>query len=218
MTTSGTTLFELELDDLIEEAASRAGFELRSGYDMQSAVRSMNLLLTDMSNRGLNLFTIDSGTVSVVAGDAEYTLPADTVDVIHHTIKLGQTEYGLERIGVGTYANISNKAQTGRPIQAWIERLRDAPILHLWPVPDQAYTYTYWRMRHLQDAGLPHNTLDAPKRFWPALTSGLAYYLSMKAPDLTRTTFLEKAFETDLYRAQTEDRGRESFFVGVGKR
>lgn len=218
MATSGTTLFEPELDDLIEEAASRAGFELRSGYDMQSAVRSMNLLLTDMANRGLNLFTITEGTVSLIAGTGQYNLPADTVDVVHHMVAQGSTDYHVERIGVGTWGNISNKTQTGRPFQAWIDRRRDSPVVNFWPVPDQAYTYKYWRMRRLQDAGLPHNTIDAPFRFWPALTSGLAYYLSMKGSDQNRTQFLQGVFEQDLMRAQNEDRGRESFYVGVSYR
>lgn len=216
MTTSGTTSFAPEIGDLLEEAASRAGIELRSGYDYQSAARSLNLLLTDMANRGLNLFSVDNSTLSITAGNGQYNLPADTVDVIAMMIRDGNNiDYNIERIGVGTWANIANKTIQARPVQAWVERLRDQPRINLWPVPNANFTLAYWRMRRLQDAGSPHNTPDVPFRFWPALTSGLAYYLAMKGADLQRISFLKAAFEEDLTRATLEDRGRESFFIGI---
>ena len=217
MSTSGSTSFAPEIGDLIDEAASRAGVSMRSGYDYQSAARSLNLLLTDMANRGLNLISIDQGTVSLSVGVAQYDLPSDTVDVIALVIRSAQgQDFTVERVGVGTWANIPQKAQRGRPQQCWIERLRDAPRVNLWPAPDRAETLVYWRMRRLQDAGAPHNTPDLPFRFWPALTAGLAYYLALKAPggSLDRIAFLRGEFESALSLAHLEDRGRESFFIG----
>lgn len=218
MTTSGAVTFAPEVSDLIDEAASRAGVSMRSGYDYQSAARSLNLLLTDMANRGLNLFSIDEGEVALSVGVSEYDLPADTVDVIALAVRSAQgQDFTVERVGVGTWANIPHKSQPGRPRQCWVERLRENPKLNLWPAPAEAETLRYWRMRRLQDAGAPHNTVDLPFRFWPALTAGLAYYLALKAPnaDLNRVSFLRGEFNESLALAHREDRGRESFFIGI---
>jgi hypothetical protein len=221
MTTSGTTAFSPNVLEIMEEAASRAGFELRSGYQWDSASRSMNFLTSEWANRGINLWMIDSGTISLVANDAQYDFPADTVDVIRFVVRDdSSTDYYLERIGVGTYAQIHNKTQTGRPLQGWVERLVDFPRINLWPVPDRAYTLVYWRLRRIQDAGTPLNTMDLPFRFLHAFTAGLAYQLALKNPELPmdRLTALKLMYEEELQRAQSEDRGRESFFIGLWNR
>ena len=218
MTTSGSVLFEIEVSDLIEESAARAGVEVRSGFQWQSAIRTLNLLLSSWASKGLNLFCIDEGTLAISANDAVYDLPDDTVDLLDMAIRDGSTDYRLERVGVGTWAQIANKSQTSsRPVQAWVERLTDGVRINLWPVPNQALTLVYWRLRRIEDAGSAANTPDVPFRFVPALVSGLAYYLAMKSPgaNLDRIAMLKAVYDEELESAQSEDRGRESFFIGV---
>jgi hypothetical protein len=154
MATSGTAVFNLDLVELVEESFERVGAELRTGYDLKTARRSLNLLFADWANRGVNMWTFEQGTVSLVPGTATYTLPADTVDLLEHVIRTGagnsatQADLTITRISVSTYATIPNKLTQARPIQVWIQRLQPAPTITLWPVPDasQTYTFVYWRM------------------------------------------------------------------------
>ena len=214
MTTSGTTAFNLEFPELVEEAFERAGSELRSGYDLKTARRSMNLLFADWANRGINLWTIDSGTINLVAGTATYLLPADTVDLIDHVVRTGagnvstQADLTCTRISSSTYATIPNKLSQARPLQIWIQRL-EAPQITVWPVPDTAQTYqiVYWRLRRLQDAGNGSNTPDVPFRFLPALVAGLAYYLALKLPNgMERLGMLKQQYDEAFQLAADEDR------------
>ena len=214
MTTSGTTAFNLDFPEIVEEAFERAGSESRTGYDLKTARRSMNLLLADWSNRGINLWTIDSGTIPLVPGTATYILPADTVDLIDHVIRTGagnvstQADLTCTRISSSTYATLPNKLTQARPLQIWIQRL-EAPQITLWPVPDSAQTYSlvYWRLRRLQDAGNGANTPDVPFRFLPALVAGLAYYLAMKLPTgMERLPMLQQQYTEALDLAMAEDR------------
>jgi hypothetical protein len=216
MTTSGVTTFNLDFPEIVEEAFERAGSELRSGYDLKTARRSMNLLLADWSNRGINLWTIDSGTIPLVAGTATYVLPTDTVDLIDHVIRTGagnvstQADLTCTRISSSTYATIPNKLSQARPLQIWIQRL-EAPQITLWPVPDNAQTYSlvYWRLRRLQDAGNGANTPDVPFRFLPALVAGLAYYLALKLPNgMERLGMLKQQYDEAWELASSEDRER----------
>jgi hypothetical protein len=212
MATSETTAFDLDLAELIDEAAERCGYEIRSGYDFKTARRSLSLLLVDWANRGLNLWTLDQGTIPLVAGTATYELPADTVDLLETVLRTGtgssQSDVGISRISVSTYATIPNKTSSGRPLQMWVERLA-TPRVTLWPVPDAAtpYTLVYWRMRRLQDAGTGVNTQDVPFRFLPALVAGLAYHLSMKLPGaLERMPALKMQYDEIMMMAEFEDR------------
>lgn len=218
MSTSGTTTFSMDLSELIEEAFERAGAELRSGYDMRTARRSLNLLLGDWSNRGLNLWTIDSGTIAMVAGTATYTLPADTVDLLDHVLRTGagvastQADITMSRISVSTYAAIPNKLTQARPLQLWVQRLT-TPQITVWPVPDNAQTYTlvYWRLRRIQDAGNGSDTQDVPFRFAPCLVAGLAYYLALKVPGgLERIQLLKAQYDEAWQAAADEDREKAS--------
>lgn len=214
MTTSGTTDFTLDLTEIIEEAGERCGYEIRTGYDFRTARRSLNLLFADWSNRGLNLWTFEEGTIPLVAGTATYNLPADTVDLIEHFIRTGsgatQTDIALTRISVSVYATIPNKNVTGRPVQLFIERLA-TPRLTVWPVPDAStpYTLRYWRLRRIQDAGTGVNTPDTPYRFLPCLIAGLAYYLALKLPNaLDRLPILKQQYDEAWATAAEEDRDR----------
>lgn len=220
--TTDTTAFNLDLNSLIEEAFERCGAELRSGYDMRTARRSLNLLLLDWANRGINMWTIEQGSQVLTAGTATYDLPVDTVDLLDHVIRTGtgqnQIDINISRISVSTYAQIPNKTATGRPIQVWIERNTGAtsstgvvqyPTYTVWPVPDSSTTYTfvYWRLRRMQDAGNGINGQDIPFRFLPCMVAGLAYYLAMKLPNaLDRVPLLKSQYDEAWELAATEDR------------
>ena len=222
--TTGTTSFLPDVNEIIEEAFERCGAELRSGYDFRTAVRSLNLLLMEWANRGINLWTLDSsGLITLTPGTATYNLPLDTVDLLDHVIRTGsgttQQDINITRISSSTYWMIPNKNATGRPIQVWINRLSGQtnsqtgnvayPTITVWPTPDSltTYTFAYTRLRRMQDAGTGINAEDVPFRMWPALISGLAYYLSMKIPKAAeRTAVLKSMYEEDWMRASEEDR------------
>lgn len=214
MTTSGVAAFNLDLSDIVEEAFERAGAELRSGYDMRTARRSLNLMFADWANRGINMWTFEQGTINLVAGTATYALPDDTVDLIEHVIRTGagnastQADLTITRISVSTYATLPNKLTQARPIQIWIQRL-EAPQVTLWPVPDnsQPYQLVYWRLRRLQDAGTGINTQDVPFRFLPCMVAGLAYYLALKIPNaIQRLDVLKAQYDEAWQLASDEDR------------
>jgi len=214
MTTSGTTAFNMDLTEIVEEAFERAGGELRTGYDLRTASRSMNLMFAQWANRGLNMFTYEQGSINLVPGQATYNLPADTVDLLEHVIRTGagsqstQADLTITRISVSTYATIPNKLQQARPIQVWIERL-DTPRVTVWPVPDnsQPYVFVYWRLRRMQDAGTGVNTMDMPFRFYEAMTAGLAYHLALKIPGaMDRLPILKEQYDSAWELASTEDR------------
>ena len=218
MTTSGTTTFAPDFLELAEEAFERCGKELRSGYDLRTARRSLNFLTIEFVNRGVNFWTLEQGTVPLVAGTATYTLPADTVDIVEHVLRTNsgstslQSDLVMSRISMVTYATIPNKLTTGRPIQLMVDRLRDAPTVTVWPVPDDAQTYTlvYWRMRRLQDAGSGVQTQDVPFRFYPVIVAGLAHYLAMKMPDVPpdKRAELKMDYEAQFSLAEGQDRER----------
>jgi hypothetical protein len=214
MATSGTSSFNLDLTEIVEEAFERAGSELRSGYDLRTARRSLNLMFADWANRGINMWTFEQGSIPLVAGTATYDLPADTVDLLEHVIRTGagsastQADLTITRISVSTYATIPNKLQQARPIQVWIERL-NTPRITVWPVPDntQPYTFVYWRLKRIQDAGGGVNTMDMPFRFLPCMVAGLAYYLALKVPGgAERLGILKQQYDEAWQLASDEDR------------
>lgn len=236
MTTSGTATFNLDLTEIVEEAFERAGAEMRTGYDLKTARRSLNLLFADWANRGINMWTFEQGTIPLRQGVATYPLPADTVDLMEHVIRTGpgnvatQSDLTITRISVSTYATIPNKLQQARPIQVWIERLQEAPRITVWPVPDQGteaqpyYTFVYWRLKRIYDAGSGSNTMDVPFRFLPCMVAGLAYYLAMKVPNGTqRLDVLKAQYDEAWDLASTEDREKAAvrfvprqMFIGGG--
>lgn len=222
MATSGTTSWTPDIAELCEEAFERAGLELRSGYDLKTARRSLNFLLTEWANKGLNLWTVRQGSITLVPGQAVYTsvdgLPADAVDYIEHvcrTYSAGQpTDISLNRISVSTYANIPTKDQQGRPYQVYVDRATDGPKMTLWPVPDssQSYTLVFWYMKREDDASNPvSQTLEIPFRFYNALVAGLAYHIALKKPDAAdRVSMLKDLYDEAFQLAADEDRDRAS--------
>jgi hypothetical protein len=215
MATSGVTVFNLDLSEIVEEAFERCGAELRTGYDLKTARRSLNLLFADWANRGINLWTVEQGSIPLVQGTATYDLPSDTVDLMEHVIRTGagnvstQADLTITRISVSTYSSIPNKLTQARPIQVYINRQTPTPNVTVWPTPDgsQAYTFIYWRLRRIQDAGDGSNTMDVPFRFIPCMVAGLAYYLAMKLPDgMNRMQVLKAQYDEAWDFASTEDR------------
>jgi hypothetical protein len=232
MATSGTTAFNMDLTELVEEAFERCGAEMRTGYDLRTARRSLNLLFADWANRGVNMWTFEQGTIPLVAGTATYDLPANTVDLIEHVIRTGagsastQADLNITRISVSTYATIPNKLQQARPIQVWIERLQPNPRITVWPVPDNTTTYTfvYWRLVRIDDAGNGVNTMDVPFRFLNCMVAGLAYYLALKIPNaVQRLDVLKAQYDEAWDLASSEDREKAAvrfvprhMFIGGG--
>ena len=228
--TTSTTAFNPTLNDIVEEAFERCGLELRSGYDFRTARRSLNLLITEWANRGINLWTIEQGTIPLVQGTITYDLPIDTVDLLEHVIRTypgsqaNQTDININRISVSTYATIPNKLTQGRPIQVWVNRrsgqTSDAigateqyPQINVWPSPDQGtaetpyYYFVYWRLRRMVDAGNGVNVEDIPFRFIEPMIAGLAYRLAMKLPGgLERLQFLKTQYDEAWEMAAGEDR------------
>ena len=229
MTTTGTSTFNLDLNDLVEEAFERAGSELRTGYDLRTARRSLNLLTIEWANRGINLWTIEQGQIPLVTGQVVYPLPIDTIDLLDQVIRTNagsasnQTDINISRISESTYSTIPNKLTQGRPIQVWINRQSgattptgvNAPTINIWPTPnapDNQYMFVYWRLRRINDAGDGSNTQDIPFRFLPAMVAGLAYYLSVKiqGTDPNRVMGLKADYEQQFSLASEEDREKAS--------
>lgn len=293
-TTSGTSTFDLDLNELVEEAFERCGKELRSGYDLRTARRSINLLTIEWANRGINLWTVEQGQILMNSYQAVYPLPVDTIDLLDHVVRTNngsqsnQVDINITRISESTYSTIPNKNTNGRPIQVWINRqtgltpatpsttlagnisstdttitLVDAsglppvgfvnigtetiayqnivgnqilnawrgqngttaaahitgasvtknnlPCINVWPTPNppgNQYTFVYWRMRRLQDAGTGTTIQDIPFRLIPPMVAGLAYYLSQKLPDVdpNRVAMLKADYEQQWSLAEQEDR------------
>jgi hypothetical protein len=291
---SGTSSFNPDVNYIVEDAFERCGHELRTGYDLRTARRSLNLLTIEWANRGINLWTIEEGYIPLVPGQIQYPLPTDTIDLLDMVTRTGtgqnQQDININRISESTYSTIPNKNANGRPIQVWIQRLSgltypttatlsttigatdtlitvsDAsnlayggyiqldseiinyqgiignqlqncvrgqanttaashtagaavsvpqlPNISVWPTPDAATTYTfvYWRLRRINDAGAGYDTQDVPFRFIPAMVAGLASYLSIKLPnvDPLRIQYLKQEYEQAFQLAADEDREKAS--------
>jgi hypothetical protein len=229
--TTSTTSFNPDLNELFEEAFERCGLELRTGYDFRTARRSLNFLITEWANRGINLWTIEQGQIPLVQGTVTYDLPIDTVDLLEHVIRTNsgqisnQTDINISRISVSTYSTIPNKLTQGRPIQVWVNRQSGqkvgselatpkSPQINVWPSPDQGsqgnpyYYFVYWRMRRMYDAGNGTNVEDIPFRFQNCLVAGLAYMLAVKKPDVdpVRVQALKLMYDEAWELAASEDR------------
>jgi hypothetical protein len=294
MPTSGLSLFNLDLNNIVEEAFERCGAELRSGYDLRTARRSLNLLTIEWANRGINLWTMEQGSFPLVTGQAIYPIPVDTIQILDTVIRqnpgtLNQIDINISNIAEPTYSSIPNKLTQGRPIQYWFNRqsgnenpttvtlqsnisatdtfitlsnvsslaaagfikignetisypnveytsnqllncargqngttasahlfgapitVQNLPCVNIWPTPNppgDQYTFVYWRLRRMQDAGNGTTVQDIPFRMIPCMVSGLAYHLGMKLPtvDSTRRAELKMDYEEQWLMASSEDR------------
>ena len=212
MTTSGSTNFELDVSDYIEEAFERCGLELRTGYDLKTAKRSLNLLFADWANRGLNQWTIAQRTQTVTADDADYDLGTDVIDVLSMVVRRSTTDFSMSRVSRDEYLSIPNKTTTGRPTQFFIDR-QITPKIKIWPTPENSTDVLHFDcLTRIEDADTFTNTVEVPFRFYPCLAAGLAYYIAIKkAPD--RIQLLKAIYDEEFDRAQAEDRDRASFNV-----
>jgi hypothetical protein len=229
--TTSTTAFNPELNELMEEAFERCGVEMRTGYHFRTARRSLNLMITEWANRGINLWTVEQGQIPLIQGQYVYDLPNDTVDLLEHVIRTNpgqigsQTDINISRISVSTYSTIPNKITQGRPIQVWVNRRSgqtsntvgatpQVPQINVWPSPDQGtvsapfYYFVYWRLRRMVDAGTGANVEDIPFRFQNCMVAGLAYMLSMKLPEVdpNRILMLKDQYAEAWDLAASEDR------------
>jgi len=213
MAVSGTKTFELDVADYIEEAFERCGIEIRTGYDQRTARRSLNILLAEWSNRGLNQWTIERVTIPITSASASYNLPSTVIDFLTVVVRMpigpgtpSQVDLTVDRISRDYYLNIPNKLTQGRPVQFVVDR-QITPVLYVWPTPDQNYDLIVDRLVRMADAASGANTLQVPFRFYPCLAAGLAYYIAMKkAPD--RVQLLKAVYEEEFDRAMSEDRDR----------
>ena len=212
MATSGSTNFELDVADYVEEAFERCGLEVRTGYDLKTARRSLNLMLAEWANRGLNQWTIAQRTQVLVSGTSNYAFTPDVIDVLSVVVRRGGTDFSLDRMSRADYLAIPTKTTTGRPNQFFLDR-QITPELKLWPVPDNSTDVViYDALTRMDDADEYNNTMDVPFRLYPCLAAGLAYYISIKrAPN--RAQLLKAMYEEEFERAMAEDRDRASFNV-----
>ena len=207
MTTSGTRSFNLDIAEAVEEAYERCGIEVRTGYDVKTARRSMNLMFADWANRGLNLWTVAQGTTTLTQGTSVYTLGEDVADILEMVLRRDNTDYEVERISRGEYLTFPNKTNQGRPSQFYYNR-QIAPEITLWQTPENSTDQlVYYYVQRIEDAGAYTNTTDLPWRFYPCMVAGLAYYIAMKrAPE--RMQMLKAVYEEEFQRAADEDEDR----------
>jgi hypothetical protein len=216
MTTSGSRDFNMDVGEIIEEAYERCGIEVRTGYDARTARRSLNLMFADWANRGLNLWTVKQGTITLTQGQATETLLASVVDVLELVLRRDGTDYEIERISRGEYATLPNKTTQGRPSQYWFNK-QIQPVINLWAVPENSTDQIiYYYVDRIEDADTLVNTTDMPFRFYPCMVAGLAYYISMKrAPE--RMQLLKAVYEEEFQRAADEDGDRVPLTLQPGR-
>ena len=222
MATSGSKNFEPDVGEFIEEAFERCGIELRTGYDLKTANRSLNIMLAEWANRGLNQWTIAQKSVAMVKDTTAYnidstnaTAPIDVLDAfIRETISSEATDLPMARINRAQYSSTPKKSSTGKPIQFFVDK-QLTPTITVWPAPDKSSTYTIYMnvLTRMDDTDVGANTLDMPYRFYPCLAAGLAYYISLKkAPE--RTGILKQLYEEEFLRALSQDEERTSLHIG----
>lgn len=216
MATSGTYSFSMDIDEVIQEAMEMIGGEVTLGEEPRSARRSINLLLQDWQNRGIQLWTINTTAVTVTTSVTAYSLDSHNIDVIEAVVNRDNIDLQLERISMEEYLKIPRKGQTGRPTQYAVRRERDNPEVYLWPIPENSTDkIKFETVKYFQDVSRSSQTADISRRFYPCLTAGTAYFMSMKRPgvDMGRIQMLKAEYEERLLRAQEEDKERASLYL-----
>ena len=217
MTVSGSKDFELDVAEYVEEAFERCGLEARTGYDLKTAKRSLNIMFADWANRGLNQWTIKERTETVVEGQRVYPMLQDVIDVLAVVVRRGSTDFTIDRVSRDQYLSIPTKETKGRVTQFFLNR-QITPDLQVWPVPDNSTDILVYNcLTRIDDADTMTNTMDVPFRFYPCLAAGLTYYISLKrAPE--RVQMLKAVYEEEMRRAVDEDRDRASFQISPSLR
>jgi len=220
MATSGTYSFSMDIDEVIQEAMEMIGGEPTLGEEPRSARRSINLLLQDWQNRGIQLWTINTTAVTVTTSVTSYSLDAHNIDIVEAVINRvngdNKTDLQLNRISMEEYLKIPRKSQTGRPSQYAVRRDRDNVTINLWPLPDNSTDQLKLEtVKYIQDVTRSSQNADVSRRFLPCLTAGTAYFMSMKRPgvDAGRISLLKQEYEERLSRAQEEDKERVSLLI-----
>lgn len=214
MAVASTTAFNLTIAEIIEEAAARIGGQPILGQEYVSAMRIIDLILADWSNRGIMLYTLEQIQVTLSVSTSSYTLETDAQDVYQAVVRVSGTDYTINRISYDEYLDIPNKSNKGRPTQFFIDRQRDAPVLHVWPLPTSTTTtFKYWKIRYTKDSNTLRNNADVHRRYLPALVSGLAYYMALRRPNIQDATKsrLKMLYDEEIQRAFEEDRERTTF-------
>ena len=217
MTTSGTYNFSMDIDEVIQEATEMIGGEPTLGHEPKSARRSINLLLQDWQNRDIMLWTAETSTFTVSVSTTTYSLASSSIDVLEAVVNRDNVDIQLERISMQEFLKIPNKKQTGRPTQYAVRHERDNPEIYLWPLPENSTDKVKVELiRYMQDVNKSAiQTPDVSRRFLPCLTAGVAYYMSMKRPnvDMQRIAMIKTEYEERLSRALEEDRERVSLLI-----
>lgn len=216
MATSGTYTFSMDIDEVIEEALEMIGGEATLGNEPKSARRSINLLLQDWQNRGIQLWTIGTTAVTVATSVTSYVLGEENIDVLEAVVNRDNIDLQLERISMEEYLKVPRKGQTGRPTQFAVRRERDQSRVFLWPVPENSTdAIKFETVKYFQDVSKSSQTADISRRFYPCLTAGTAYFMSMKRPgvDAGRIQMIKGEYEDRLLRAQEEDKERASMYI-----
>lgn len=220
MATSGTYSFSMDIDEVIQEATEMIGGEITLGEEPRSARRSINLLLQDWQNRGIQLWTVGATAVTVTTSTTAYSLADHNIDILEAVINVqsgdGSTDLQLNRISMEEYLKIPRKTQTGRSSQYAVRRDRDNIVVSLWPLPDNSTNILKLEtVKYIEDVSRSNQTADISRRFLPCLTAGTAYFMSMKRPgvDMNRIQMIKGEYEERLLRAQEEDKERASLFI-----
>jgi len=216
MATSSSTDFEPNVAEFVEEAFERCGLELRTGYDLKTAKRSINIMLAEWANRGLNQWTIEQTTQALTEGTSSYSLNSNVIDildmVVRRTVNSVDTDISMSRLSRSEYINIPNKTTKSRPSQFFLDKLT-APAIKIWPAPENSTDILVFnKLVRMDDADKATNTMDMPFRFYPCFAAGLAYYISIKrSPE--RSAVLKQAYEEEFQRAMSQDEDRASFRI-----
>ena len=216
MTTSSSTNFEPDVTEFIEEAFERCGLELRTGYDLKTAKRSINLMLAEWANRGLNQWTIEQTTQTVTKGTNQYTLNSNVIDILDCSIRRDTDGTNLDlqmsKISRSEYLNIPTKSTQARPTQFFLDK-QVSPVLNIWPTPENSTdVLVFNKLVRMDDADTATNTMDMPFRFFPCFAAGLAYYIAIKkAPE--RVAMLKQMYEDEFERALSQDEDSASFRI-----
>lgn len=229
MATSGRVTFTPDLGELAEEAYERAGLQMVSGYDLRTARRSLDLMLLEWANKGINLWCVEEYVQDLSVGTGSYTAvntePNVAVSILESVLRTdsgdvnNQSDYDLARISRSTYMSIPSKLTRGRPTQIYVDRQQGDINLNLWPVPNddtQKLVYTY--IRRMEDNGRGGTyEADVPDRFWPALVAGLAYNIALKKPEAgQRIQMLKQIYDEQFQYAAEEDREKAPFRLYPG--
>ena len=216
MAISGSNDFELDVTEYIEEAFERCGLEVRTGYDLKTAKRSLNLMLAEWANRGLNQWTVEQATQTVTEAQNDYTLTSNIIDILDCSIRRDTNGTNLDlqmsRVSRSEYLNIPTKSTKSRPSQFFFDK-SITPVLKIWPAPENSTdVLVFNKLVRMDDADKGTNTMDMPFRFYPCFAAGLAYYIAIKkAPE--RVTLLKQMYEEEFERALSQDEDRTSFRI-----